>query len=160
MKKRGKLYDFTDFEEAVVSINKSKVVVKSMNTEHFFDVQNYVSDRRIQNSNPRAYLKDMVQVCFTRESYDLKYKNNFKDEYTELRFVNDKFIKDPSIMRLEFHTKPKGVDSKRKDEIIRNLLSIIPNHKHKFWLNFPTNEDDETKKGKNDSTKKKRHYKD
>lgn len=160
MKKKGKLYDFTDFEEAVASINKSKVIVKSMATEDFLDIQSYISDRRIQNSNPRAYLKDMVQVCFIRDSYDLMYKNDFKDEYSELRFLNDKYLKNPSIMKLEFRSKPKGVESKRKAEIIRNLLNIIPKHKQQFWINLPAINFDGNEKGTSDAKNKRRNCRD
>lgn len=63
MKKKNKLYDFTDFEEAVASINNFKVIVKSMAID-FISVLNYVSDRRVQNSNPPAYLKDVYLLTF------------------------------------------------------------------------------------------------
>ncbi|CAH0724069.1 unnamed protein product, partial [Brenthis ino] len=64
MKKKGKIYDFSDFEECVSSINKSKVIVQSMLPENFLNIPNYVSQRRIQTSNPRAYLKNMVEVDY------------------------------------------------------------------------------------------------
>lgn len=138
MKKKAKLYDFTDFEEAVASINNSKVNVKSLVAENFLNVPNYVSDRRIQNSNPRAYLKNMTEVRFSRKNYDLMYKNNFEDEYTLLRFMNDKYIKNPNVLKLEFRTYPKGVDVQRKAGILEKLSSIIPPHKLVFWNNLPT----------------------
>lgn len=73
-------------------INNGKVNVKSLIAENFLNVPNYVSDIRIQNSNPRAYLKNMTQVCFSRNNYNLMYKNDFEDEYTVLKFMNDKCI--------------------------------------------------------------------
>ena len=75
MKKKGKLYDLTDFEECVSSINKSKVIVQSMLPENFLNIPNEI----IQTSNPRAYLINMIKVCFTRKSYVPMYKNNFDD---------------------------------------------------------------------------------
>lgn len=138
MKKKTKLYDFPDFEEAVASINNGKVNVKCLVAENFLNVPNYVSDRRIQNSNPRAYLKNMTQVCFSRNNYDLMYKNNFEDEYTLLRFMSDKYIKNPKVLKLEFRTNPKGIDVQKKAGIIEKLSSIIPPHKLVFWKNLPT----------------------
>lgn len=108
-----------------------------MSAENFLNLANFVSDRRIQNSNPRAYLKHMVQVCFTRSSYDLQYKNNFADEYISLRFMNDKFLKNPSLLTPEFRFAPKGVDPNRKSEILEKLSGIIPTHKLVFWRNLP-----------------------
>lgn len=32
----------------------------------------------------------MTEVRFSRNNYDLIYKNNFEDEYTLLRFMDDK----------------------------------------------------------------------
>jgi hypothetical protein len=94
MKKKGKIYDFTDFEETVSTINNSKVNVKSMAVEDFITVPNYISDRRIQNSKPRAYLNNMSEVCFIRNIYDVMYKNDFDDdEYITLRFLNDKYLR-------------------------------------------------------------------
>lgn len=139
MKKKGKLYDFTDFEECVSSINKSKVIVQSMLPENFLNIPNYVSQRRIQTSSPRAYLKNIVEVCFVRKSYDLMYKNNFDDaSYITLRFLNDKYLKNPRAMVLEFRSEPKGIEPKRKADILKNLTNVIPPHKLLFWKNLPT----------------------
>lgn len=142
MKKKGKLYDFYDFEECVASINKSRVTVKPMAQENFLYFQNYISDRRIQSSNPRAYLKNMSVVCFTRTSYDLMYKNNFDDDYISLRFMNDKYLKNPNNFILEFRTEAKGVEPKRKADILEKLSSIIPPHKLVFWKNLPIKENE------------------
>lgn len=138
MKKKAKLYDFTDFEEAVSTTNNGRVDVKSMTPQSFLNVPNHLSDRRINNSSPRAYLKNMSQVCFQRGIYDLMYKNNFCDEYIMLRFMTDKYLKNPSIMTITFRTEPKGIEQDRKNGSINKLSAIMPAHKMIFWRNLPT----------------------
>lgn len=64
MKRKVKIYDFEDFEEAVASINNSKVVVKSMKPENFINVLNIVSDRRIQNSTPQSVFENYGRSMF------------------------------------------------------------------------------------------------
>ena len=41
------------------------------------------------------------------------------------RFMNDKYFKNPRTMVFEFRTKPKGIESKRKADILKNLSNII-----------------------------------
>lgn len=154
MKKMGKLYDFRDFEKAVGAINNSKVIVKSLSIEDFLNIPNFVSDRRVQNSNPRAYLKNMSQVCFTRNKYEIMYKNDFDGEYIPLRFLNDKYLKNPHIMTLEFHSQPKGIESSRKTDILQKLSPIIPPHKLVFWKNLKTKENENASTGTSGRAKK------
>lgn len=91
-------------------------------------------------SNPRAYLKNMVEVCFTRNSYDLMYKNNNDETFTTLRFMNDKYLKNPHLMQFEFRTEPRCIEPKRKADILKNLSNLIPPHKLVFWKNLKTKE--------------------
>ncbi|KAF9405474.1 hypothetical protein HW555_013807 [Spodoptera exigua] len=82
----------------------------------------------------------LVEVCFVRKSYDLMYKNNFDDAYTTLRFMNDRYLKNPRTMVFKFRTEPKGIEPKRKADLLKNLSNIIPPHKLLFWKNLPTRE--------------------
>ncbi|XP_063357626.1 uncharacterized protein LOC134660802 [Cydia amplana] len=137
MKHKGKIYDFADFTESVGSANKGKVTVKSMVIEDFINVPNFTSERRIQNSNPRVYLRDITQACFTRGCYDLSYKTEFKNDYQQLRFLNDKYLKNPSPITFPKRVDPKGTDVGRKKEIINKCSQVIPTHKLKFWRDLP-----------------------
>ncbi|KAF9419617.1 hypothetical protein HW555_003895 [Spodoptera exigua] len=83
---------------------------------------------------------DWIEVCFVRKSYDLMYKNNFDDAYTTLRFMNDRYLKNPRTMVFKFRTEPKGIEPKRKADLLKNLSNIIPPHKLLFWKNLPTRE--------------------
>lgn len=143
MKKKGRIYDFTDFEEAVGSANNGKVILKSLQPQDFIDYTNNISDRRIQNANPRVYLKNISQIRFIRSSFDLHYKNDFAENYKTMKFLNDKFLKNPQL-GIRFRSLPKGIERDRKQNIIDKLSPIIPKHKMFFWQNLPTCGDSES----------------
>ncbi|KAF9814824.1 hypothetical protein SFRURICE_015396 [Spodoptera frugiperda] len=92
-------------------------------------------DRELIN---RSYWKMNFVDQHFRNNYDVMYKNDFDDEYTQLRFMNDKYIKNPKVFKLEFRTNPKGIDVERKAGILQKLTNIIPPHKLVFWNNLPT----------------------
>lgn len=79
----------------------------------------------------------MAQVTFERSNFGLMYKNDFDDEFTSLQFMNDKYLKNPSILSVTFRTSPKGIDPQRKAGIVDKLETIIPTHKFQFWKNLP-----------------------
>lgn len=78
MKRKGKLYDYADFVECVSTINHGKVDVNSMTPQSFLNLTNYVSERRINITKPRLYLKNMSQVCFQRKKFN--FKNIFAND--------------------------------------------------------------------------------
>lgn len=139
MKKKGKIYDFHDFEEAVSSANNGRVFVKALQAVDFIDLPNIVSNRRIQTCSPRVYLRNITEICFIRSSYDLQYKNDFSEAYQSLKFLKDKYLKNPQLGWL-FKTQPKGIEKERKLNILQKLSSIIPKHKQLFWQNLPSSE--------------------
>lgn len=125
----------------------------SMGIQDFIDVPNYVSERRVQTSNPRADLVKMVQVRFDRNSYDLLYKNDFDDQYIiQFRFLNNKYLQNPSLMNLQHRSEPKGIDPNRNKSILKAINNIIPKHKQLFWKNVP--EKNENKKDSHTNKKR------
>lgn len=151
MKKKGKIYDFSDFEEAVASANNGRVTVKALQANEFLNLPNNVSERRIQQACPRVYLKNITQVSFKRSSYDMLYKNDFSDEYSSFKFLNDKYLRNPRT-NISFRTQPKGIDEERKSNLITKLSPIIPKHKMVFWNGLPTNNNTETTKNSRRTT--------
>lgn len=137
MKKKGKIYDFADFNESVASANLGKVTVKSALPEDFLNVPNCVSERRIQHSTPRVYLSNVVQACFTRGCYDLNYKTDTENDYQQLRFLNEKYLKNPGAVTFPRRVDPKGTEARRKNEILTKCSEVMPSHKLKFWRDLP-----------------------
>lgn len=102
-----------------------------MQPQDFVNYVGNVSDRRIHNSSPRAYLKNMTQECFKRGSFDLHYKEAFDEEHVSLKFLKHKYLKNPHFV-LTFRKQPKGIDEMRKINILTKLSPIIPKLKMLF----------------------------
>lgn len=141
MKKMGKVYDFSDFEECVRESNSKNVNVSSMKIADFRDWKDYSFLSKINKLRPRPYLRDMVQITATRGSFDLKYKTRFfTDEEFDLNFflehINDGF---PTP---EPRTRPRGILKSRKDNIIQKLASVMSLNKLKFWQTIPVTNSD------------------
>lgn len=137
MKKKGKLYDFSDFEECVRKSNSKNVNVSSMKVGDFRDWKDYSSLSKINKISPRPYLKQMVQITATRGSFELKYKTRyFSDEEFDLDFLVEN-VKKNGFPIPEPRTRHRGILQSRKDNIIQKLTSVIKPEKLNFWETFP-----------------------
>ncbi|CAH2000886.1 unnamed protein product [Acanthoscelides obtectus] len=65
-KKKGKVYDFGDYVDAVKTFFKGINVVV-MNEQSFYSWEDHTSQYKLNKITPRPYLKSMVEVHFTRE---------------------------------------------------------------------------------------------
>lgn len=142
MKKKGKIYDFSDFEECVRASNSKNVNVSSMKIGDFRDWKDFSSISKINKINPRPYLKHMVQITATRGSFNLKYKTGFfSDEEFDLDFLMDSIKKDGFPIP-EPRIRHRGILQSRKDNIIQKLSSVIKPEKLKFWETIPVTNSD------------------
>ncbi|CAG5045043.1 unnamed protein product [Parnassius apollo] len=144
MKRKKKLHDFQDFIEAVSAANTAKVTVKEMKTSDFINVIDYTSPRRIQTSNPRAYMRNMVQVIFKRGSFNLFYKTDFDGEVNELTFLKDTYLKSKTgpVSVITSRTNPRCIKTSRKENILKKLSKFMLPYKQTFWKNLPTKDNE------------------
>lgn len=141
LKKKKKVYDFTDFKECIQRSNSSRVVTIEMKLENFYDWKDHASQYKLGKLNPRVYLKDMVHVHFRKGAKVLFYKTSFSDEnYTELEFLKAKIMKDVNVAKPDYRTIPRGIQSKRKSELIQKLGQIFPANRMNFWKDLPEND--------------------
>nr|CAI5821537.1 unnamed protein product [Callosobruchus analis] len=90
LKKARKVLDFDDFKSAVQQSNSSKVNVKEMKIEDFFQWKDYSSKFKLQKVTPKPYLKNMVHLRFKRGENIVHYKNQFAGEFIPLNFLSAK----------------------------------------------------------------------
>ncbi|XP_050309760.1 uncharacterized protein LOC126745797 [Anthonomus grandis grandis] len=94
MKRKQKIYDFSDFLDAVGSSCKGNVDVKAMNFNDFYVWKNMTSQTKLKKYlENRPYLSDMVQVVAEHGQYTLKYKKSFTGEFYVLDFLMNKAMK-------------------------------------------------------------------
>lgn len=140
MKKKKRIYDFEDFHQAVLNTSKNNVpIVKKMNVEDFCKFEDCSSVYKLQNSSPRAYLKDMCQITFRRGHNVLFYKTDFEDEEYTLDFLKLKNIKN-GIPHPKRNNTCRGITSQRKQNIITQLGPLMPESRRLFWEHLPVND--------------------
>lgn len=141
IKAKGKVYDFTDFEDCVKKACSGKVKVKSLKSTDFFLPFDYSSQYKITKNTSRPYLNDMVQIVFKRGSLDLHYKKDFSEQESKsLSFLKTGYLKKKSVPKPPQRTSDRGVNEIKKSEILKKLLPLMPQNRHAFWLNLPTSD--------------------
>lgn len=137
MKKAGdKLYDFSDFVNCVENAAEG-VEVKIMELGDFFSWPDFSSQYQLSRMSPRPYLKDMVEIKASRKSRTLSYKTDWNGPSISLDILNKKMKKCIFLPRPIIQDKQKGIEAKRKEDIIKNLGSLMSPEKLEFWQNLP-----------------------
>lgn len=120
--------------------NKSLQERKQMKEDDFFNWPDNSSIYKINNLNPRPYLKDIVQVVAQRGKYVLYYKTSFSSEtLLELNFLKAKSFK-WGLRKPPIISGPRGIKGERKQMILQNLKTLIPENRRKFWEHLPVND--------------------
>lgn len=140
MKKMGnKLYDFSDFVQAVKGA-AHKTEVLPMELQHFYIWEDFSSQYKLTRIEPRPYLHDMVQVTVHRGSYNITYKNDFDGPSFDLNFLTAKITKNGKLRPPKKQTKVLGISSQKKANIIKNLSGIMKN-RLQFWDTLPVSDE-------------------
>ncbi|CAH1110446.1 unnamed protein product [Psylliodes chrysocephalus] len=106
LKKQKKTYDFSDFSAAVQSANKGHVTVKCLNINEIADWKNCSSITKINRLNPRPYLRDVSEMIFTKGKLSFEYRTFENSAFTEVDILQERFKKNPNLMRPKFRNTP------------------------------------------------------
>lgn len=111
-----------------------------MKLEDFFLWPDNSSIYKLNHTTPRPYLKDMIEVVAKRGNLNLFYKTSFgSNETKELNFLKMKVVKGdlttPSVI-----SKARGIKKERKQAILQNLSTLIPDNRRQFWQGLPVND--------------------
>nr|CAH7755022.1 unnamed protein product [Callosobruchus chinensis] len=142
LKKKKKVYDFLDFEKSVSCANSGKVVVKSMTFSEFYHWKDHSSKAVLSRSKPKVYLSDVVEVTAKRGSLCLEYKTDFvESDLKTLNFLKVSLGNKKHQMSLpEKQSDNRGIPVIKRDTILKNLSSIMPKARLRFWENIPVSE--------------------
>ncbi|KAG5891363.1 hypothetical protein JTB14_007603 [Gonioctena quinquepunctata] len=114
LKRHGKNHDFADFKNAVQNANSSSVVVLDMTLENVFVWQDLSSIYKINETVPRPYVKDIVQMTISREDRNLEYKIDFNLPAISLNFLKSSVIKNGFSMP-KSQNKVNGINTGEKN---------------------------------------------
>lgn len=138
LKKKKKVYDFDDFADAVATTNNRKTIVKKMAVTDFYKIADDTSTARIQQSSPRAYLRDMSEILFKKGSLCLFYKTDFTADYIQLEYLKKTVAKKGFTAHVQ-KTEARGITDERKNNIIQRLGPLMPPNRLLFWQSLATN---------------------
>lgn len=91
---------------------------------------------------PRVYITDLVEVVAKRGCLHLEYKDHFMNkEFKQLNFLKVSLATNTQqIPEPEKYTKSRGIPTLKRDNILKNLSSVMPKDRLKFWENIPTSD--------------------
>lgn len=120
IKKKGKLYDFNDFVDAVQKAQKSKAEVKSMRYQDFFKWKDFKSQAKLNKNPEKVYLANIVQIKATRGKMFLEFKTAYeKETFEKLDFLCKKAIKKTGVLSqiVPPLDKPRGFPKEKKKQL-------------------------------------------
>ncbi|CAH0731341.1 unnamed protein product, partial [Brenthis ino] len=142
LRKKGKIYDFRDFVNAVTqSLKSGKVVSKIMEVTDFYNYKSHVAQNKVKDKEGnRVYLRDIVEVLVQRGKHCLFYKKDFNETDYRHMFC----LKSKTLPIFSQRTGPKGIDLQKKHNIIKQLGTLMPENRLLFWKNLPISKNDTT----------------
>lgn len=137
MQKKGKVYDFNDFVDAVKNAQKPSEV-KVMAVSDFYEYADLSSQHRLRKLTPRVYLRNIVVIVARRGLYTLDFKtDNNQDVDETLDFIQIKYIKSNHLPEVKQRSVLRGVKESTKNDIKEKLLHLMPKNRRQFWLDLP-----------------------
>lgn len=99
----------------------------------------YVTTKTKKNKSTSIFLSDITQVIATKGQHKLEYKSSKFQHIEQLDFLPSAKIK-TGLNLPPFQKKPRGVAKEKKQNILKQLRSIIPKERVLFWENLPCQE--------------------
>ena len=130
MRNKKQIFDFDDFCACVDSTSCKAIV---METRDFRKWTSGTSQYKLRQSVNRPMLADISVVEFRRGSPNLFYKKAHDcDYFTSFSFLKSNFV----LEEKKSKSLPRGISQKKKDDIIKNLLQLMPANRRAFWINL------------------------
>ena len=129
---------FNDFVEICDnSCKKAKAVIMDVPYIYKFTKENKASGKNAD----MPLIRDIIEVQFKKDNTSMFVKKYFEDEYAEVNFLKNKFVKvDGANTFPQPVTQRRGITSQKKNGIIR-VLKGVPQEKVIFWSSLAVNED-------------------
>ena len=133
MKTMDKVYNLSDFVQCV---NAGEVVL--MTHTDFYQFESGLSEGKASKSS-RPLLRDVYIAEFRKGSYNMHYKLHHDDTFRETSSLKKKkllILDKPPCEKEE-----RGITSKKKNGVLRNLSSLMPINRRTFYDNLTVNDD-------------------
>ena len=130
-----KVYDYYDFVQCVGNVGE----VVHMHYDDFYLFEKGLSESKLSKSS-RPLLADVYVVEFRKGSKNMFYmlhnENDFKEaDFLKVKTENNVSEKPPQ------QKSNRGINSKKKNGLIKKILPLLPENRRKFYEELPINED-------------------
>ncbi|CAG9824531.1 unnamed protein product [Phaedon cochleariae] len=134
-KRTSEVLDYGDLKRFTKSSNKLNTII-SLRARNFKLFTSGCTQRNKSSSIPK--LKDRKCVQFRKGSRKMFFKQELEDdEFSEASILKPKFILElPETVRSD-----RGINTKKEDIIVRDLLPHMTPRKRIFWMNLPSFDD-------------------
>lgn len=138
LKRKGKIYDFKDFESAVRQASTRNPVLKSLTPWDFREFKDLSSPQKLKTLISKPLMNDIRYLTAVRGSYILKYRMNYDDnvDLADLNFLQMKITKF-GFTRPDIVGAFRGIPDDKKKEILDNLVKDMPISRRQFWYDLP-----------------------
>lgn len=144
---RGEIHNFPDFVECVQNTGSElKPQVSVMDPTDFFQCTIKFKQSVLNKLKDRPKIANIKHVVFNRGSFNIDYSYNYNVNMKTLQILTKKQLKDiskPSFSlenQLQYQTEANGIETSRKDNIIKKLLPLMPVEKREYWVNLTEHE--------------------
>ncbi|CAG9823887.1 unnamed protein product [Phaedon cochleariae] len=126
------------FLEEQSEISQSPIEHHILNSEEIDDIPQVAAPEQRNKGSPIPKLGDIKSVQFRKGSRKMFFKQELEDdEFSEASILKPKFkLELPETVRSD-----RGINTKKKDIIVRDLLPHMPPRKQIFWMNLPSSDD-------------------
>nr|CAI5848752.1 unnamed protein product [Callosobruchus analis] len=109
-----------------------------MTFSDFYHWKDHSSKATLSRLKPKVYLSDVVEVTAKRGSLCLEYKTDFVNDVKILNFLKVSLAnKRHQMSHPEKQAENRGIPVTKRDIILKNLSSIMPKARLRFWEDIP-----------------------
>ena len=135
IRRKKYLYDFNDYVDCIDSVGKALL----MRPNDFFDFKSYQSKAKDTNY---PNLSQISEIQFRKGETKTFWKTSFGESYYQSGEFLKKNFCDHCLKEIPIKSKghARGVNKKKKDDILKKLVEMMPKNSHSFWESLPENE--------------------
>ena len=134
-RQQGKIFDFNDL---LNTFELAGCDVVPLNAGDFTDWESGVSQYSLTKAGTeRPHLAKMCWIKFLKGE-DQTFMS-FKTDYDQFDFRPFNHWKVKFAQNADPRVQPRGISKTKKDNIVKQLVPLMPCNRRAFWLNLPEN---------------------
>lgn len=130
------VYDFKDLIETAGSARRNLKVLL-LDKFHLFQNKKRTT-KKSEDPLKTFLLSNIVEACFEKGKFTIDYKYDFEEPYKTVNVFQKKYIDEIKQDYPKARVLPvRGINSSKKEKILRTLVPLMPENRRKFWADLP-----------------------